>query len=171
MPDSAYYVDRVSGLPWFKKAKAIIERFKKNKAMNKREKVSDIMTTSVTTVNLTNSLKEANKLFAVDHIRHLPVVSDKKLVGILSQTDLLRISFGNTFDSDQSETDEAIFDMLSINQVMKHSPETVSPDDTLKHAAEFLAKKQFHALPVVDQGKLVGIVTTTDIINYFIEQF
>lgn len=139
--------------------------------MKKREKVANVMTTDVQTVNITNSLKEANDLFAKHRIRHLPVVSGEKLIGILSQTDILRISFGNTFGSEQSGGDEAIFDMLSINQVMKHSPETVSSEDTLKDAAKILADREFHALPVTDGDKLVGIITTTDIINYFIEQF
>jgi len=139
--------------------------------MKKREKVSNIMTTDVLTVNVANTLTEANELFVNQRIRHLPVVSGEKLVGILSQTDILRISFGNAFEDNQSDADEAIFDMLSINQVMKHSPKTVGPEDTLKEAAEILAEKEFHALPVVENNKLVGIVTTTDIINYFIEQY
>ena len=129
------------------------------------------MTSDVITVNINNSIQEANSLFAKNHIRHIPVVSGEKLIGILSQTDILRISFGNTFGEEQTGSDEAIFDMLSINQVMKHSPETVTPDDTIKDAASILAKREFHALPVVENGSLVGIVTTTDIINYFLEQF
>ncbi|MEO9871419.1 CBS domain-containing protein [Ekhidna sp.] len=139
--------------------------------MKKREKVENVMTKDVQTVNITNSLKQANDLFNKYHIRHIPVVSGDKLIGILSQTDILRISFGNTFGEEQTGSDEAIFDMLSINQVMKHSPETVSPDDTIKDAAEVFSKREFHALPVVKNEKLVGIITTTDIINYFIEQF
>ncbi|MEP5612202.1 MAG: CBS domain-containing protein [Cyclobacteriaceae bacterium] len=139
--------------------------------MKRREKVSQIMTTEVQTVNINNSLQEANNLFKKHHIRHVPVVSGEKLIGILSHTDILRISFGNTFGDEQQGGDEAIFDMLSINQVMKHSPVTVSPEGTLKEAAEILSDKEFHALPVVENEKLVGIVTTTDIIKYFLEQY
>ncbi|MEM0938928.1 MAG: CBS domain-containing protein [Bacteroidota bacterium] len=136
--------------------------------MKKREKVASIMTKDVITVQINESLHRVNDTFKKKSIRHLPVVVDDELVGILSQTDILRISFGNTF-GDQNEGDEAIFDMLSINQVMKHSPITVSSEVTIKDVAKILAKKEFHALPVVDEKKLVGIVTTTDIINYFIE--
>lgn len=139
--------------------------------MKKREKVSNVMTKKVLTINVNNSLKEANALFSKNNIRHIPVVSGENLIGILSKTDILRISFGNTFGDEQSGSDEAIFDMLSINQVMKHSPETVASEDTLKHAAEILAEREFHALPVVDGEKLVGIITTTDIIKYFLEQY
>jgi predicted transcriptional regulator len=136
----------------------------------KSEKVANIMTSEVQTVNIENSLQDANNLFTKNQIRHLPVVSGDKLVGILSYTDILRISFGNTFDEGQGESDEAIFDMLSINQIMKHSPITVSPENSLQEAAKLLAEKEFHALPVVKNEKLVGIITTTDIIKYFLKQ-
>lgn len=136
----------------------------------KSEKVANIMTSEVQTVNIENSLQDANNLFTKNQIRHLPVVSGEKLVGILSYTDILRISFGNTFDEGQGESDEAIFDMLSINQIMKHSPTTVSPENSLQEAAKLLAEKEFHALPVVENEKLVGIITTTDIIKYFLKQ-
>ena len=129
------------------------------------------MTQEVHTVNVNNSLQEANGIFNKYNIRHIPVVNGEKLIGILSHTDILRISFGNTFGNEQEGTDEAIFNMLSINQVMKHSPQTVSSEDTLKEAAQILAEKEFHALPVTDDGKLVGIITTTDIINYFLDQY
>lgn len=137
--------------------------------MKKREKVANVMTKEVLTINVNDSLHNANNIFNSKKLRHLPVVANEHLVGILSQTDILRISFGNTF-GEQNGGDEAIFEMLSINQVMKHSPTTVNSNDTLKEAAEILAEKEFHALPVVDDEKLVGIITTTDILNYFIQE-
>ena len=138
--------------------------------MKKREKVGSVMTRDVVTINVNDSLHNANNIFNSQSLRHLPVVANDHLVGILSQTDILRISFGNTF-GEQNGGDEAIFDMLSINQIMKHSPTTVSSSDTLKDAAKLLAEKEFHALPVVDDERLVGIITTTDIINFFVEHF
>ena len=138
--------------------------------MKKREKVGSVMTQDVVTINVNDSLHNANNIFSSQRLRHLPVVANDHLVGILSQTDILRISFGNTF-GEQNGGDEAIFDMLSINQIMKHSPVTVSSTDTLKEAAQLLAEKEFHALPVVDDDRLVGIITTTDIINFFVEHF
>ena len=135
--------------------------------MKKREKVGSVMTKSLITVDVNDSLHNANNLFNSHKIRHLPVVANENLVGMLSQTDILRISFGNTF-GDQEGADEAIFDMLSINQVMKQNPVTIDIGNTMKEAATVLADREFHALPVEENGKLVGIITTTDIINYFI---
>ena len=136
--------------------------------MKKREHISTIMTTDIYTIDLNGSLHEVNEIFAKHHFRHLPVMHDDELVGIISQTDILRISFGNTFGEDQGDADEAIFDMLSINQVMKHNPVIIGHNQTIREAAEIFTEQEFHALPVLDEGKIVGIVTTTDIIKYFL---
>jgi predicted transcriptional regulator len=132
--------------------------------------IQEIMTKEVHTVDANDPLKQAREMFGKYKIRHLPVTSHGKLVGMISLTDILRMSFGNTFDEDADDNDETIFDMLSVNQVMKHSPVVVAVDSTVKEAGGLLADKEFHALPVLDDDKLVGIVTTTDIIRFFINQ-
>ena len=139
--------------------------------MKKREPVSKIMTTDLVTINHTNSLLDAEKLFEKHKIRHIPVVSNKKIIGILSLTDLLRISFVDTYGEDDSHVDTAVYNMLSIEQVMVKNPVHIAPSLTIKEVAEILAKKEFHALPVVENGDLVGIVTTTDLLNYLLEQY
>lgn len=139
--------------------------------MKRRELVSKIMSTNLITVNLTNNLVEAEKLFNENSIRHIPVVSGDDIIGILSLTDLLRVSFVDTYGSDESDVDTAVYNMLSIEQVMVKNLVSVSSTQTIKDVAEILAKNEFHALPVVDEGKLVGIVTTTDLLNYLLEQY
>ncbi len=138
--------------------------------MKKREKVSKIMTANVHTVGIHEDLRQVRDRLQENNIRHLPVVSGDKLVGILSRTDILRLSFGSVF-AGQEEADEAIFDMLTIEQVMVNNPRTVQAEDTIQDVAEVFASEEFHALPVVDGEKLVGIVTTTDIIKYLLEQY
>ena len=139
--------------------------------MKKREPVSHIMTSNLTTVNINNSLREVREIFHTQGIRHLPVVSGEEVVGILSETDIKRLSFGSTFGEDHANADEAVFDMLSISQVMRENPKTVDQNETIRDVAETLASAEFHALPVTDNGKLVGIVTTTDLIKYLLEQY
>ena len=136
--------------------------------MKKEDNISKIMTQDVITVDVNDKLQHVNDIFAQSKIRHLPVTSEKALVGIISRTDIMRISFGNTFDDEEMGADDAIFDMLSINQIMKHSPVTVTVDQSIVEAAQLLADREFHALPVTNDGRLVGIVTTTDLIKYFI---
>ncbi|WP_086476606.1 MULTISPECIES: CBS domain-containing protein [Arenibacter] len=139
--------------------------------MNKGELVSKIMSTDVITINFTNSLLDAERLFKKNKIRHIPVVNNNKIVGMLSLTDLLRISFVDSFGEEDSIEDTPIYNMLSIEQVMVKDPVHVSADKTIKEVTEILSKQEFHALPVVDKGKLVGIVTTTDLLNYLLEQY
>ncbi|MEQ8220520.1 MAG: CBS domain-containing protein [Arenibacter sp.] len=139
--------------------------------MKRREPVSKIMTTDLVTINHTNSLLDAEKLFEKHKIRHIPVVNNKKIIGILSLTDLLRISFVDNYGEDDSQVDTAVYNMLSIEQVMVKNPVHISPSLSIKEVTEILAKKEFHALPVVENGDLVGIVTTTDLLNYLLEQY
>lgn len=139
--------------------------------MKRRELVSKIMSTNLITVNTTNNLVEAEKLFNENSIRHIPVVSGEDIIGMLSLTDLLRVSFVDTYGSDESDVDTAVYNMLSIEQVMVKNLVSVSSTQTIKEVVEVLAKNEFHALPVVDEGKLVGIVTTTDLLNYLLEQY
>ena len=131
--------------------------------------VAEIMTAHPHTLDVNDTLEHAKKKFEKLKLRHLPVVDGEKLVGILSLTDILRLSFGDKFGANQYEADEAIFEMLSIDQVMNHNPRTISSNNSLREVGEVLSKEEFHALPVVDNDRLVGIVTTTDVIRYLLE--
>lgn len=137
--------------------------------MNKRTPVAKIMTTDVVTVDINEELKHVDKIMQEKHIRHIPVICNGKLAGIISHTDIMRLSFGTIFEG-QEESDEPIFEMLKLEQVMMSRPITISPTDSIKEVAELLTKAEFHALPVVDNDTLVGIVTTTDIIRFLVDQ-
>lgn len=138
--------------------------------MKKREPVKKIMTSDVFSVSTNGALKEVVNLFRKHKIRHVPVVSGSEVKGIISRTDINRLTFGALFEN-QEGADEAVLEMLSIAQVMTAHPRTVSSDDSIKDVAEIFASEEYHALPVVDEGKLVGIVTTTDIIRYMLDQY
>src|SRR5690554_922888 len=139
--------------------------------MKRRAPISDIMTKNVITLNNKDDLETAERIFKKKKIRHIPVVSGDKIIGMLSYTDLLRISFADAIDEDEDTVDTVVYNMFTIEQVMAKNLTTVTSTTTIKEAAEILAKKEFHALPVVDDSKLIGIITTTDLINYLIEQF
>ena len=139
--------------------------------MKKRTPISAIMTSNVITLNYNDNLTTAEKLFKSNHIRHIPVVSDNRVVGMLSYTDLLRISFADAVDEDEHTVDSVVYNMFTIDQVMAKNLVHVNSKILIKDAAEILSNNEFHAMPVIDDGVLVGIVTTTDLINYLIEQF
>lgn len=140
--------------------------------MKKRQAVSHIMKKDLWTIDVhQNTLEEAKSIMEEKHIRHLPVVKGEQLVGILSLTDIHRISFGANYNQAE-EVDASIFKRLKIEQVMKSNPSTINAQTTIKEVAEILAKEDFHALPVIDESnKLEGIVTTTDLVNYLIDQY
>jgi len=138
--------------------------------MKKREPISHIMTKTVVTVNQNDDLRKVVEKLKSNSIRHLPVVNGKEVVGIISRTDINRLTFSALFDG-QEGVDEAVLDMLTIPQVMTAQPKTLSSDTIIKDLAVTFVKEEFHALPVVDNGELKGIVTTTDVIKYFLEQY
>lgn len=139
--------------------------------MKRRTPVSAIMTKNIIAVNRKDDLETAELLFKLHNIRHIPVVSNDVIIGMLSYSDLLRISFADAVDEYSGDIDTVVYNMFSIDQVMTKNVTTVTPDTTIKEVAEILAREEFHALPVVENGVLEGIVTTTDLINYLIKQF
>jgi CBS domain-containing membrane protein len=139
--------------------------------MKQKVPVSSIMTKDVVKLNLSDDLTKAEKLFKKHHIRHIPVVKGNKIVGMLSYTDLLRISFADAVDDDEMDIDVTVYNMFSVEQVMARNLVKVSPDTTIREVAEILSTREFHALPVVEDELLVGIVTTTDLIKYLIDQY
>jgi len=139
--------------------------------MIRKAPISTIMTKDVITLHNSDSLELAEHMFKSHHIRHIPIVKGESIIGMLSYTDLLRISFADAVDEEEETVDAVVYNMFTIGQVMAKNLISVSSNASIKEVAEILAKKEFHAIPVVDHQKLVGIVTTTDLINYLIEQF
>lgn len=139
--------------------------------MKRRETIAHIMTDHVLTVTTQDDLKEVVNLINKRKIRHVPVVEDDHVVGMISRTDINRLTFGSLFEG-QEGVDEAVLTMLSIPQVMTHKPRVIQLTQTIREVAEIFATEEFHALPIVDEdGKIAGIVTTTDLIKYMLDQY
>ncbi|HAK80029.1 MAG TPA: CBS domain-containing protein [Runella sp.] len=138
--------------------------------MKRREPISHIMTKNVATVQVSDDLHDVIDLVKKNHIRHVPVLEGHDVVGIISSTDINRLTFSSLFEN-QEGADEAILEMLSISQVMTQKPRTVEAALSIKEVAEILASEEYHALPVIENGQLAGIVTTTDVIKYLLEQY
>ena len=132
--------------------------------------ISEIMTKNIIALNRGDDLETAEMLFKRNKIRHIPVVAEEVIIGMLSYTDLLRISFADAVYETEEEVDTLVYNMFTIDQVMVKNVVTVPTTATIKEVAKILAENEFHALPVVDDGRLVGIVTTTDLINYLLKQ-
>lgn len=137
--------------------------------MKKRTAVSKIMSKDLISVNETNSVKDVVEIFSKNDIHHVPVVSGKSLKGLISKSDIDRISF--ITNTTQEKANTQVYESLSLDQVMVSNLESVGVDNTIKEAAEKLATGSIHALPVLEGEDLVGIVTSTDLINFLIEQY
>ena len=138
--------------------------------MKKHEPISKIMSTDLITVHHGDPISKVRQLASTHGVHHIPVVSGDQLVGIISWSDILRVSFGDTFETDQRTVDATLDHTFSIEQVMKKNPVSLQETATVRDAAEILSRGEFHAVPVVNGGKLVGIVSTTDLIKYLLDQ-
>jgi CBS domain-containing protein len=141
--------------------------------MKKKEPVSTIMTKNTHVVQVEDKLTDVYQVIRKYGVRHVPVLHKKQLVGIISKTDINRLTFSGLFAGEE-DADEAVLEMLTIKQVMTNKPRVVKADESIRKVAEILAVEEFHALPVVDsedESKLVGIVTTTDVMRYMLEQY
>lgn len=132
--------------------------------------VSDIMTKNVIQLNITDHLSKAEELFKTNHIRHIPVMRNQKVVGMLSYTDLLKVSLAD-FDANDECVEFTVYNMFSLEQVMTKNVVTVFPFTPIKEVAEILSAHDFRALPVIYENELVGMVTTTDLIKYLLSNF
>lgn len=135
--------------------------------MNKNAPVSEIMTTNLIVVSPNTTLDKVKEIFETHGFHHLPVVNNHCLCGIISKIDLYRVS--HSIDLFHSKTNEELnnrlFKSLLAEEVMATDATVIAPDDTVAYAAELFSRNQFHALPVVVGEKLVGIVTTLDLIK------
>lgn len=134
--------------------------------MKKRESITKIMTTDPLTVHHGDPISKVRKIFEENHMHHLPVVSGEELVGIVTWNDFMRITFGDFPDQDQRNLDAMLDHTYQLEDVMRRSPVTVGTSATIGEAAEILGVANFHSLPVVDGKKLVGIVTSSDLIRH-----
>jgi CBS domain-containing membrane protein len=123
--------------------------------------VADVMTTDVATLNMNDKLTTADDVMRLGRIRHLLVVDDDgALVGVVSQRDLFHSGLLKALGYGTHAKRQALETML-VKEAM-HDATTISPTTPLSDAARLMAEKKFGCLPVVDGGKIVGILTEGD---------
>jgi|LakMenE18May11ns_1017448.scaffolds.fasta_scaffold9951813_2 CBS domain-containing protein len=134
--------------------------------MKKNEPINQLVTTSPITVHVNDPVSKVRKIFDEHKVHHVPVISGKKLVGIVSWSDLLRVSFGEFGNQDGKQLDTILDHTYKLTDIMVANPKSISGSATVRDAARILAEANFHALPVVDGENLVGIVTSTDLLKF-----
>jgi CBS domain-containing protein len=139
--------------------------------MKRNEPISHIMSKDVLTVHVAQKLSEVRALLLEHGIHHIPVVSGTRLVGMISATDMMRLSL-SAYGGDERSLDTVLDHQFSIEGVMSKELVTLDKKGSVRDAAAKLRGGHFHGLPVVDdEGNLEGLVTTTDLINYLLDQY
>lgn len=136
--------------------------------MKKQVPITEIMSKKPVTISPSKSLYDVEEMLNRHGIRHIPVVEGEQLIGVISRSDLLKISVTDLND-EEDDVESVIYNMYTISQVMTKVPVFIDKNYTIKEAAELLIRQSFHSLPVVEEGKLVGIVTSKDLIRYLIK--
>lgn len=120
-------------------------------------------------VDENDSMKKAMDLLREHEIRHLPVLKDgEKLVGIVSERDIKQASPSPATALEIREI-YYLLDKVKVKQIMARRPYTISPTAPIEEAALIMREKKIGCLPVIEEGRLVGILTETDILDAFIE--
>jgi len=133
--------------------------------MNVLAPVSSIMSTDLITVTPGESLVAVRELFEKNNIHHLPVVRYKTIVGLISKTDYLYFKQGCTRGEGQKEKETYQLNQWKAEEIMTSKLAKLESDDPIRTAIDLFRLNRFHALPVLENEDLVGIITSHDIID------
>lgn len=127
--------------------------------------VRDLMQADVVTLDVKDHLDVAEKLMHVGHLRHIPVLQDGQLVGVVSQRDLFQAAISTSLDLGSRAQQEWLA-TISLRDVMSKTLLTVAPQASLAEAVKVMLDNRIGCLPVVDGGRLVGMLSETDCLRH-----
>lgn len=127
-------------------------------------KVRDLMTKDVLIVGRNDELTLADDIMKTKRVRHLPVVEGGRLVGILTQRDLFHAALSNAMGFGEKAQKEFLI-TVAVKEVMNDEVLTIEPGADVKEAARKMLEHKVGCLPVVEAGRLVGLVTETDLLK------
>jgi acetoin utilization protein AcuB len=135
--------------------------------------VSMWMTRELATVGADTTVAEAAEIMRLRHIRRLVVVAapgSDRLLGIVTVTDVLH-AFPPDVNPFAADPSLAARTQTLVGALLRHEPVTVAPDDPIERAAELMRERKISGLPVVRDGRLVGLITASDIFRAFVSLF
>jgi acetoin utilization protein AcuB len=131
--------------------------------------IKEIMTSNILTAGRDETIESVKTKMLQNHIHHIPVVSDLKILGMISLSDIHRMEDHFTLFNAKSseEINQKIFSTVLANEIMTKKLVKVKEDEPIRVAVDLFRENLFHALPVVDaHDHLVGMVTPFDLIRY-----
>jgi len=126
----------------------------------------DIMSRNVVSISPDDSLRTASEIMEFGGVRHLPVVRGGELIGVVSERDLLKASLSNIIGVPADER-SYFLEGVTIAEVMSTPAVSASLLDSVQSVAALMAERKIGCVPVLDGGKVVGLVTETDVLRYF----
>ncbi|MBK8003433.1 MAG: CBS domain-containing protein [Gemmatimonadetes bacterium] len=125
-------------------------------------RVADIMQTELQVIAATDIIEAAVAVLADHHVSGLPVVDDEgRFVGVISNSDILEALAEHNEPTER----ERIFTKMEVRELMTPRPQTIGPDASIRDAAQRMLYLEVHRLFVESQGRLVGVVSTTDLVR------
>jgi acetoin utilization protein AcuB len=128
-------------------------------------RIRDMMTRNPVTVDSETLVIDAQKIMKENNIRRLPVVEKGKLVGIVTKHDLLEASPSPATSLSVHELNY-LLSKMKVKEIMKKNPVTLTPDTPFEEALKIGQERKIGSFPVVENGKVVGIATESDIVRF-----
>lgn len=130
--------------------------------------VGKIMTRKIKTVLTTDSMSLVREVFNTNDFHHLPVVTEVgTLAGIISKQDLAKIDRLFSLETTSKEWTSRENDFRKATDLMSEYPVTIGVEDSVSLATDLIVSNKFHILPVVEDGDLVGLVSSHDLLSYY----
>lgn len=129
--------------------------------------VKDLMSENLEAVAPDAHIHDVLKTMNRAGYRHIPVVADDELVGIITDRDIRLAVNSPVIKEDADLSRETILDGVKVNDCMTCEPQCVSPNTPLNEVADLLSLNKFGAMPVVDDGKLVGMISYIDFLKHY----
>lgn len=126
--------------------------------------VREIMSTDVEVVDRNDNLRLVDERMAARQLRHLPVVEQGELVGLVTQRDLFKAAMSSAMGYGE-KAQKAFLQSVRVKEIMVYPVVTVTPETSVAEAADRMMQRGIGCLPVVEMGQLVGIVTKTDLLR------
>lgn len=131
--------------------------------------VRNFMTTQPQVLGRNETLDLADDVMTMGRIRHIPIVENGELVGVISQRDMFRSAAVAALGF-AGETQKALIKTIRVKEIMTEKVVTIRPDASVKEAARLMFEQKIGCLPVVEEKRLIGIITETDILRYVVER-
>lgn len=135
--------------------------------MNTNTPLRNLMTTDLTVIKLDTPFHKIKSIFDSNSFHHLPVVDNMAMVkGIISKHDFTNLAFQLSNETGGKTYSEKTYNNIFAKYIMTKNPVFLNPDDSVGLAADLFLENVYHAIPIMEDGVLVGIITTHDLIAF-----